>query len=407
VPREALGQAVAWLGLAERIDPWPSFALYSLRAGYREALGDAAGAAADRARATARPATSARDLTLLGTALLARGELDRAEAALVRATGRDPGRFWSWFALGLCHYQQGRYGDAASEFALCAWRAPEFAWPDFNRGLALAGAGRLAEARAAYDCALGKNPGFRAARRNRALVSLELGEPEAALADLDRLQAQGPFDAAILAARAEALGRLDRREEAERDLAEAVRQRPDNALILAARGFFRLGTDPAGARDDFRRALALDPQHPRAHLGLAHLSRATDPEAALEHLEAIPERDPAFVDALELRALIRSGRGDLAAEDDIDRLARMPTRHRLYNASCALALLHRSGGAEHHARRAIEQLRRALDLGFDPARAAADPDLATLRARPDFQALVDRAPALSGTGDAVGSTVGP
>lgn len=384
----ALSDGVAWLTLAEQIDPAPSFALFSDRAGYRAALGDIEGARTDRDQAARRPPTSARDLTLLGTSLLARGQVDQAEAPLVQATALQPDRFWSWFALGLCHFQQGRFADAASEFGFCSVLAPQFAWPHFNRGLALAAAGRLVEARAAYDAALADNPDFLAARLNRALVLLELDELTLALEDLDRALALGHRDAPTLAARADALAQLNRRGEAERDFADALRQQPRDVVTRVARGFFRLGVDPRGALGDFTIALRLQPDHARAHLGLALLQRKDDPHAALAHLDQALATDPNFLDALELRALIRGRLGDPAAESDVDRLERVPTAERLYNAACAMALLFEAGKTDRHARRALDLLRRAIALGFDRPRAATDPDLASLTDQSELRALL-------------------
>ena len=106
--------------------PNPSHALFLERARYHAALGETEAARTDDLRAAQRPPTSARDLSLLGTALLARGEADRAEALLNRAVTLNPERFWSWFALGLCHYQQARYDVAAHDFSVCTILRPNF-----------------------------------------------------------------------------------------------------------------------------------------------------------------------------------------------------------------------------------------------------------------------------------------
>jgi serine/threonine protein kinase/Tfp pilus assembly protein PilF len=386
--RRILDEAVRWLDRAERFDPHPSYALFHDRALYLAALGRDGRAAADRASAQAHPPITSRDFAVLGTALLAEGQKERAEQALSRAVALDPGRFWSWFALGLCHDQQGRHHEAAADFAVCAVIAPGFAWPNVNRGLALTAAGRLTEARAAYDRALRDDPDLLAARVNRALCCLEQGDNLTALADLDRALALGHHEAPTLAARAEALARLGRRAEALRDFAAALRERPGDPILLVARGTFRLATDPDGARDDFRRVLATDASNLRAHLGMAHLLRRSDPHAALGHLDAALASAPDFGDALQLRALIRGRLGRPAAEADADQLERTPTVHRLYNASCAMALLFRSSGQDRHAARAMALLERAIAAGFPAQTAGADPDLDALRGRPEFGRVV-------------------
>ncbi|MDE2507963.1 MAG: hypothetical protein KGM43_12185, partial [Planctomycetota bacterium] len=74
--------------------------------------------------------------------------------------------------------------------------------------------------------------------------------------------------------------------------------------------------------------------------------------------------------------------------DDVDRLAATPTPPRLYNAACAVALLVQTTHEPRLAHHALELLRKAIDAGFDPARAARDPDFKALRDQKDFQELI-------------------
>ncbi len=139
--RPTIERAIAWLDRAEALDPSPTLTLYDDRATYHVRLGRAERAAADRARRDAISPSTGRDFYLLGTALMGRGEQDRAEAALIRATGLSPQGFWPWFALGLCHYDQKRFAESAGDFAVCSVLSPRFAWPWINRGMALAQTG--------------------------------------------------------------------------------------------------------------------------------------------------------------------------------------------------------------------------------------------------------------------------
>ncbi len=181
---EALQWSLQWLDRAESLDPDPPAALYHERARIHESIGRADLATGDRARAAAKAPTTARDVTVLGGALLARGALPQAEAALRRAVDLDPKSFWAWFSLGHCHFEQNRPLDAAGDFAVCTVLEPRFAWPRLNRGLALARAGRLIEAREAYTRALTLNPRFAEAWLNRGLADLELDDLAAAEAAL-------------------------------------------------------------------------------------------------------------------------------------------------------------------------------------------------------------------------------
>ncbi|HEX8204259.1 MAG TPA: protein kinase [Isosphaeraceae bacterium] len=381
-------RGVARLDAAERFDPHPPAALYHDRARYLLALGEPVRAALDLETAAGVVNESARDFDLLGTAMLARGQLDAAEQALSRAIAKDSHRFWAWLTLGICHSDQGRPTDAAYDFSVCSTLAPDAPWVHLNRGLALARAGRLPEARIAYDRALDLDPDMVEALVDRALTALELDDPWPACRDLERALALGRRTAPIQTAHAAALARLNLRAAAERAFAEVLAAHPTDPSPRVARGFARLGSDEPGAADDFAQALQLDSKNARAHLGRAYLLRRADLRAALAAADRALALDPALDDALELRALTRARLGDPGAEADADRLLRAPTPRRLYNAACCLALLDRSGAVPGRADRAIDLLRRALDAGLDPSPLANDPDLDALRGSPRFAELI-------------------
>ncbi len=384
--RRALEWAVAWLDRAESIDPSPSPALFAERARYHHALGRADLARSDRERAESTPSATCRDEYLLGTADLADGRPDQAERRLRRAVALDAKRFWPWFALGLCHFDQGRYADAVGDFNVCTVLMPEFAWPFANRGLALARAGRLPEAIDSFDRAVALSPTFAEALASRGLVLLEAGEAARAERDLARAIELGRRDVSVRAGRAEALAKLGRPAEAMAVYDALIAGRPFDARLLSARGMARLATDPKGAEADFLAALANDRGSAPAHYGLARVRFRSDPMAALDHVDRALVADPAHLDALQLRALVRAHLGRLDALDDVDRLLQTPTPHRLYNAACALSVLSRSDPTQQA--RALDLLRRALESGFPAEPARDDPDLDALRPRADFRALV-------------------
>ncbi|WP_337176856.1 tetratricopeptide repeat protein [Paludisphaera sp.] len=382
--REALVEAIARLDRLQRAIDAPPATLYRRRARYRAALGDAEGAAADRRAAEAHPVASSQDWTSLGMVQLADGEVAAAERSLRAATEADLGSFWAWFALGHCHFAQDRYNDAVADFTACVVSRPDFAWGHFNRGLALARAGRPHEARAAYARALELDPTFEEARANRGLVELELDRPDRAEADLRAVVGRGRRDGHLAAALADALVRQDKVAEAER-LFDDLLSRSPSPDFRAARGVIRLVVDPVAAADDFRAALDADPSHALAHYGMARVLCDDDRTAALAHLDRAIATDPTLYEAVELRALARARQGDRAALDDVARLVARPTANRLYNAACALAILG-------EAPRAVDLLGRAVLLGFPPDRAVDDPDLASLRRRPDYAAALARKP---------------
>ncbi|MDR3637922.1 MAG: protein kinase [Isosphaeraceae bacterium] len=386
--RKAREWAVRWLDRAEYLDPRPSSALFSDRALYLADLGLPADAAADRTRSAQTPPATSRDFALRGTSLLALGELARAEADLRRAVNLDPRSFWAWFTLGHCYYDQGRYADAAGAFGACEALEPRFAWPYMNRGLALAQAGRLAEALECYDLALKDHPRFAEALVNRALAALELDRLDDAERDLRAALALGRGDAGVYAALGEVDYRLGRVEEAERLYNDLLAREPGNVMVLAARGIFRLTRDPRGARSDLEDVLRRDPGNARARYGLARLLYREDPRAALAHVNAALDAEPALIDALVLRMLLRARCGDLAALDDVDRLRLTPTPHRVYNAACALAVLAVTAGEPKLVPRALAGLKQAIEIGYPAAGVASDPDWAPYRDRPEFRALI-------------------
>ncbi|WP_435019865.1 protein kinase domain-containing protein [Tundrisphaera sp. TA3] len=386
--RAALETAIARLDAAERRDPSPPRALFADRARYHASLGNAGLADRDRRRRDQILPASGRDFYMIGTAWLAEGRLDRAEEALDRAVRADSRRFWSWFSLGLCHYEQRRFPAAAGDFAVCTVLAPKFAWPWMNRGLALAHDGRLVEAREAYGQALKVDPDFAEALVNRGLAHLELGDP-AAIDDFKRAMELGRREASVRSALGEALARHGRHEEAQSLFAKLIEENPDAPSFRAVRGMALLKTDLQGAEADFAHVLRHHPGHPLAQLGMARFHhRKEDYRAALDAVEAALRADPSRIDAVELRAWLRGRLGIPSAVDDVDRLVARPTRDRLYNAACSLALLAQAQPGPALTDRAIELLRRAIDLDFPLEKIRNDPDLEILRTTQAYRALI-------------------
>jgi len=386
--RMAYKQALASLERAMKIAPAVPGALYAERALYHARLGEDKLAQDDSQLAASIVPTTCHDFTLLGSTLLASGDHPRAEDALRQAQKLDSTSFWTWFLLGHCHYAQRRFLESAGDFAVCAVRGPKFSWAHFNRGLALARAGRLIGAQDAYDNALEIEPDFPEALVNRALVELELDQLASAQADLERAIKLGRDDVVILAALGETFARQGRRDHAEQFFAGLLTRNPGDLVVLVARGIMRLKYDPESARSDLTQALAIDPRAAHAHYGIALLIRQSDPHGALRHLDAALDSDPNLTDALQLRALVRARLGKREALDDADRLIESPTRDRLYNAACAVAIYAREARDPRPLRHGLEILARALDSGFSPQEAAADPDLAAMRPLPEYARLI-------------------
>jgi tetratricopeptide (TPR) repeat protein len=389
--RAELERAVLLLHQAELIQPAPSLALYSERARYHAALGDADKAAQDRGRAAKLAPASSQDFTMQAKLFLADRNLAAAETALREALVRDVSSFWAWYLLGHCHFEQGRYLEAAGDFNGCFLGGGlEFPWVHFDRGLALARAGSLLDAKAAYDQALALDPDFILARFNRGLVELELNELDQALVDLRAAVDQGCREVGVMAALAENLVRLGRRSEADRIFNDLLEEHPHDPIVRVARGMAFVRNDPERARQEFAAVLQDDPRSAMAHYGMARVVRDVDHHQAIKHLDAALDANPNLIDAIQLRALERARLADPAALDDVDLLVRIPTARRRYNAACALAVYAETAHDPRPLDRAAQLLAQALGGGFSPQEAAQDPDLKRLRNRPDIAALLAR-----------------
>ncbi len=194
----------------------------------------------------------------------------------------------------------------------------------------------------------------------------------------------------ILAALGETFARQGRRDDAERFFAGLLTGNPSDLVVLIVRGIMRLKYDPESARSDLTRALAIDPRAAHAHYGIALLIRQADPQGALRHLDAALDSDPNLTDAVQLRALVRARLGKREALDDVDRLIESPTRDRLYNAACAIAIYAREARDPRPLQHGLELFTRALESGFSPQEAAADRDLEAMRPLPAYGRLFDR-----------------
>lgn len=122
---------------------------------------------------------------------------------------------------------------------------------------------------------------------------LEAGRQQDALALYDSLLAREPEHVEALAGKVDTLLALERPHEAAPLLDELVRLDP-GADHYTLRADFSLATgEHERARDDYERALALEPSHPTAGYGLAlALLDLGEPERALHHIDRVIESHP-------------------------------------------------------------------------------------------------------------------
>jgi predicted O-linked N-acetylglucosamine transferase (SPINDLY family) len=231
---------------------------------------------ADRELADAQAAVAAAPATAALHYRLAQLQEDAGQLSAALASVRTAIRLRPSYAeahgyLGLLLADSGDY-DAAIE---CLQRAvalkPDYVRAWNNLASALRSAGRLTDAVAAIRKAIEAQPDYAIGYSTLGMLERDLGDERAAEASLRTALRLRPDLWAALAGLAGLLQRQSRLDESAQLYTRALRQKP------AATEWFQLGVvlaergDLAQARDAFARALAADPRHLRAALGL-HLS---------------------------------------------------------------------------------------------------------------------------------------
>jgi tetratricopeptide (TPR) repeat protein len=216
-------------------------------------------------------------------------EFDQARAAYEEALRLDRGQPLVRFELAETLVEMGLYGEAEQQLAACQGGVPEAD----RRALlthCLQFAGDTARFRALLDASLAEFPDHPGLLACRARVDLAEGRIARALDDFDRVLAANPFQSQALYQRGLANRRLERTAEAQRDLARAAElralvsemdrlnreagKRLDDPEIRYQLGGIcvALGKPELGA-SWYVAALACDPHHPGAKLGLKSLGR--------------------------------------------------------------------------------------------------------------------------------------
>ncbi len=171
-----------------------------------------------------------------------------------------------------------------------------------------------------------------------------------------------PLDVAILMSRATAYMALGNDDKAYIDLCNVLDKQTDHAEALYYRAFIYTGRrEYAAARADYKRLLALQPDHENGLLGLALLDhREGRLQTAELQLTALVERHPSNATYLQARAnvLIERQLYDLALLDLEGAIALQPTDAYLYVARAELYLKMKRRTA------AKSDLDRAVALGL-------------------------------------------
>jgi tetratricopeptide (TPR) repeat protein len=196
--------------------------------------------------------------------------------------------------------QAGDLEGAVTEYRQFLKLHPEAAAIHSNLGAALVGLGRFEEALPEYKIALKQSPKLAGARLNLALVYYKMGKISDATTELEKVHAEDPQSHQALLLLGDCYIRMDREEDVIRILEPAEQKYPDDLAIAyllgtalirqkrvdegqllidkimhngdSAEAHLMLGTakmnvqDYAGARDEFAKAVALNPNLPEVHV---------------------------------------------------------------------------------------------------------------------------------------------
>ena len=194
---------------------------------------------------------------------------------------------------------------------------------DLLRGEALYSLGRYPEAESAFTTAMTADPKDQTAVQLRGLTLFRMGRPADAIPLLERAHTWTPetrSDPAYVLA----LCYIDTRryDDARHAFAAQYGFAPDSAAahLLAARMLLRREYLPI-AKEEVRKALAVDPQLPLAHLLLGELALAsTQNDEAIREFEAERERDPLDGSVYDRLGDAYSRKGDYtAAQQNLQR----------------------------------------------------------------------------------------
>src|ERR1700761_7838615 len=196
--------------------------------------------------------------------------------------------------------QSGDLEGAVPEYREFLKLHPEVAAIHSNLGAALAGLGRYEEALPEYKTALKLSPKLEGARLNLALVYYKMGKIDEARIEFEKVHAEDPSNHQAVLLLADCYSRMGREDEVIRVLEPAEKKYPDDLAIAyllgtalirenrvdegqllvdrilrngdSAEAHLMLGTakmnvqDYAGARDEFAKAVALNPNLPDVHV---------------------------------------------------------------------------------------------------------------------------------------------
>jgi serine/threonine protein kinase/tetratricopeptide (TPR) repeat protein len=342
-------------------------------------------------QAAALPASTARDLYLAGVEKMAGGDYRGAASVLQQARRANPQDAFVCYALGLCHAELGEFPKAAAalEASIALW--PNFHGSHYQRGRVHNERKEHQEAVAEFGEALRLRPDFNNARIDRALARLALKDFQGADSDLTAALASGTAPTRVYFIRAHVRRLAGDEKGAAADRALGLKCEPTDDQSWVARGLARLANhQPNEALSDFDQALALNPRCLAALEDRAAVL-ADLPGRTAEAVQALDRAIELYPEHAQARAgrgvlLARLGKYEEALRDarEAERLDAEPAN--LYRVAGIYALASREKGV--YRREAFRLLAAALRAGYGFEYLNGDPELASLRALPEFKRLV-------------------
>ncbi|HEX4809619.1 MAG TPA: tetratricopeptide repeat protein [Bryobacteraceae bacterium] len=265
---------------------------------------------------------------------------DQLHAAIqnVSASTQDP---QALVEDAIAKQRAGDLEGAVKEYREFLKAHPEATAIHSNLGAALAGLGRFSEAVTEYKTALKQSPSLSGLSLNLALAYYKMGRIGDAQAELVKVHAETPTNSQATLLLADCYLRMGRNQNVVTLLQPVQHDHPDDLAIAyllgtalirdnkadqgqflvdrilrngdSAEAHLMLGTakmqvkDFAGARDEFSKAVALNPNTPEVHVLYAQALQATgDPDGALKQFKAELAIDPYNFDSnLAMGVLLR------------------------------------------------------------------------------------------------------
>jgi predicted O-linked N-acetylglucosamine transferase (SPINDLY family) len=258
-----------------------------------------------------------------GTAWMAHGQIERAEAAFRAAIALRPSLAEAHCNLGILLCQRGRLAEAAHSFAAAIRHRPELVEAHNNLGNVQKDLGRRTDALRAYRQALRQRRDYAPAHYNLGLALLEGGEAGPASAHLRAALICSPDHVAAHHDYGNALRRLGAAERSLLSYRRALRVHPRyaDALCNLAIALQQLGlTDQS--RQAFVQTLQLQADHVEALQGLGALLRGAGLlQDAIGFLRQAVQLRPDFAEAWINLSNALADQGHLAEADQAYRQA--------------------------------------------------------------------------------------